>query len=199
MLVQMRHTSYAQCGYSLIELLFVIGLFGVLAGIAVPVTTTAIDEMRAAGAARFLAGRLAAARLDAVRRSSTTALRFDSVGADYTFRMFLDGNGNGLRNADIASGVDRPLGRAERLREHFADTAFGLLPGTPDLDGARGNTDGVRVGATSLLSVSPNGSSTSGTLYVHSRRSQYAVRVLGATGRVRVFRYDRGAGRWITR
>jgi len=195
----MRRVKYPKGGYTLLEVLLVISLFGVLAGVAVPITTSAIDELRAAGAARYLAARVAATRLDAVRRSSTVALRFDPNGSDYTFRPFLDGNGNGLRTADILSGADRPLGRAERLSDQFAGTAFGLLPATPDLDGALGNADGVRIGATSLLSISPNGSCTSGTLYVHGRRSQYAIRVLGATGRVRLFRYDRGAGRWITR
>jgi len=195
----MRRVAYPQGGYTLIEVLLVISLVGVLAGVAVPITTSAIDELRAAAAARYVAARLAATRLDAVRRSSTVALRFDPNGSDYTFRPFLDGNGNGLRAADILSGADRPLGRAERLSDQFAGTAFGLLPATPDLDGALGNADGVRIGATSLLSISPNGSCTSGTLYVHGRRSQYAIRVLGATGRVRLFRYDRGAGRWITR
>ena len=195
----MRRMADPQGGYTLIEVLLVISLFGVLAGVAIPIATSAIDELRAAGAARHFAARLGATRLDAVRRSSTVAWRFDPNGSDYTFRAFLDGNGDGLRTADILSGADRPLGRAERLSDYFAGTAFGLLPGTPDLDGARGNADGVRIGATSLLSISPNGSCTSGTLYIHGRRSQYAIRVLGVTGRVRLFRYDRGAGRWITR
>jgi prepilin-type N-terminal cleavage/methylation domain-containing protein len=187
------------CGYSLVELLLVISLLGILAGVAVPVTRSTIDELRAAGAARHVAARVAAARLDAVRRSSTVALRFERAGADYAFTRFLDGNGNGLRAADITSGADRPLGRAERLHEFFAGTSFGLLPGIPDLNGATGSTDGVRIGSTSILSISPNGSCTSGTLYVRGRRSQFAIRILGATGRVRLFRYDFGTRQWITR
>ena len=186
-------------GYSVLELMLVISLLGVLAGVAVPVTRNTVDELRAAGAARYVAARIAAARLDSVRRSSTVALRFDPAGADYTFTRFLDGNGNGLRSADITSGADRPLGRAERLNEFFAGTAFGLLPGIPDLNGASGNPAGVRIGSTSILSISPNGSCTGGTLYVHGRRSQFAIRILGATGRVRLFRFNPGTRQWITR
>jgi hypothetical protein len=48
--------------------------------------------------------------------------------------------------------------------------------------------------------MNPNGSSSSGTLYVHGReRSQYAVRVLGATGRVRVMKYEPQRRRWVAR
>ena len=49
-----------------------------------------------------------------------------------------------------------------------------------------------------LLAMNPDGTSSSGTLYLHGReRSQYAVRVLGVTGRVRVLKYDLGRRRWM--
>ena len=188
-----------QNGYTLLELMFVVTLAATLTGMAVPAVSSTVDRLRAANAARYIAGRIASARLEAIRRATTVALRFDRSGDDYTFAPFVDGNGNGLRATDITRGVDRPAGRAERLQEHFAGTAFGLLPGVPDIDGGTASADGLRIGSTSFLSLSPDGSATSGTLYLHSRRGQYAVRVLGATGRVRVFRYDSGVRTWIQR
>jgi prepilin-type N-terminal cleavage/methylation domain-containing protein len=186
-------------GYSLIELIFAVAVMATLAGLAVPLFSTTIDDIRAAGAARHIAARVAAVRIEAVRRSSTVALRFERQGTDYSFTPFVDGNGNGDRAADITSGIDRPSGRRERLADFFANVSFGLLDGIADIDGGTGNTDGVRIGSTSFLSVSPNGSCTSGTVYVHGLRAQYAVRVLGATGRMRFYRYDQGGRRWITR
>jgi type II secretory pathway pseudopilin PulG len=189
-----------RCGGStVLEILFVVSVMATLAGIAVPAASSTVDHLRATSAARYVAGRIATARLEAIRRSTTVALRFDPAGGDYTFATFIDGNGNGLRATDVSRGVDRPSGRAERLDEHFAGTAFGLLPGVPDMDGSTATSDGVRIGSTSFLSLAPDGSATSGTVYVHSRRGQYAVRILGATGRVRVFRYDAGRGTWISR
>jgi hypothetical protein len=48
------------------------------------------------------------------------------------------------------------------------------------------------------MSMSPNGSATSGTLYLHGRRgAQYAVRVLGATGRIRLLKYVEAQRRWV--
>jgi type II secretory pathway pseudopilin PulG len=186
-------------GYSLIELVLVVSVMATLAGLAVPLVSTTIDDLHAAGAARHIAARFGAVRIDAVRRSSSVALRFERQGSDYAFTSFVDGNGNGVRAADIASGLDTPTGRRERLGDFFANVSFGLLDGIPDIDGGTGNADGVRIGSTTFLSVSPNGSCTSGTLYVHGRRTQYAVRILGATGRARFYRYDQGGRRWITR
>jgi hypothetical protein len=76
--------------------------------------------------------------------------------------------------------------------------ALGILDGVPDADGQPANgPDGVRLGASKLLSMNPDGTASSGTLYLHGRgRTQYAVRVLGVTGRVRVLKFDFVKGKW---
>ena len=90
---------------------------------------------------------------------------------------------------------------AELLGWNFSGVTFGLLPGIPDADGStQAEPDGVRVGVSRIVSMNPNGSATSGTLYLHGRRrGQYAVRVLGATGRVRTLKYLEGERRWSER
>lgn len=186
-------------GYTLLELLFVVGLGATVAGLAIPLWASTTDHLAASAATRQLAGRIAHARLDAVRRSSVVGLRFERQGDDYTYQPVLDGNGNGLRAADVASGADRPLGPVERLGEQFRDVSFGLLPSIPDIDGGTGDPDGVRIGSTSFLSLTPLGTATGGTLYVRSVRTQFAIRILGATGRARVFFYHPGLRRWIAR
>ena len=152
-------------------------------------------------AARYLAGRLMATRLDAVQRSTRVALRFEASDGDYAVATYADGNRNGVRTREIADGTDPALLAGERLGEHFAGVRFGLGPGVPDLDGVRevDPSDGVRVGSARILTLSPDGTATSGTLYIRGRRGQYAVRVLGATARTRMFQYHAGAGAWIAR
>ena len=184
-------------GYTLVELLLAVSTIATLAGIAVPIAAGTVDDLRAAGAARHMAARIATNRLDAVRRATTVALRFERQGADYAFTTFVDGNGNGVRAADITQNIDRPVAAADRLRNHFPGVTFGLMPGVPDLDGSVASTEGVRIGSTPFLSTAPNGSCTSGTLYIHGKRRQYAIRILGATGRVRLFAFENGARRWI--
>lgn len=187
-------------GFTLIELMLAVSVATVLVGISVPLGGNAIDDLRTASAARYLAGRIAAGRMDAISRSQAVALRFQPATPDYLFTSFVDGNGNGIRSADIAGGIDLAVGVPRRLCDEFASVHFGLEIGRPDVDGVRNaSADGVRIGASRILSLSPDGTATSGTLYLQGRRAQYAVRILGATGRTRVLKYDTGAGTWMSR
>jgi hypothetical protein len=182
-------------------LLFCIGLSATLLGIAVPIATSALDEMRTSMAARYLAGRILAARLDALQRSACVGFRFEASAPDYRFSMYTDGNQNGIRTTEIATGVDPAIASGERLGDRFPSVQFGLAASVPDLDGMRQMTDsdGVRIGSPRILTLSPDGTTTSGTVYVRGARAQYAVRILGATGRTRVFQYRRGADQWVSR
>jgi Tfp pilus assembly protein FimT len=187
-------------GFTLIELLVSVAFTTVLVGMALPIGVDAIDDLHTASAARFLAARIAANRMDAISRSRAIGVRFQPATPDYQFAAFADGNGNGVRTAEITAGIDSPVGKSRQLSDDFPRVRFGLAIGSPDVDGVRNTSaDGVRIGTPRILTVSPDGTATSGTLYVQGRRAQYAVRVLGATGRTRVLKYDAGARAWISR
>jgi type II secretory pathway pseudopilin PulG len=188
-------------GFTAIELLFVMAIAVTVVSIAVPLTGDALDHVRTGMAARYLEARIMDARMQAIRRSTRVALRFDAVGSDYRFTEYLDGNGNGVRASDIAAGTDSELAPRQRLRDHFSGVSFGLRANVPDVNGTRSSApgDGVRIGTSRMLTLGPDGTATSGTLYVQGRKGQYAVRILGATGRTRVLRFDAGAGEWVSR
>ena len=96
-------------GLSVVELLFALATSVTVGALAMASTTAAIDEMRTAVAARYIAGRIGSARIDAVRRASAVALRFEAVDGDYVYAPYEDGNGNGVRTAEIREGIDRPV------------------------------------------------------------------------------------------
>jgi prepilin-type N-terminal cleavage/methylation domain-containing protein len=189
----------AQRGMSLIELLFVVAITTTLVAVAIPVSTSTMDDFRARSAARYFGQQIARLRVEAVKRSSFVGLRFVPNGADYNFATYTDGNGNGIRSADITAGADPRVSGPEALAWNFPGVRFGIAPGVPDADNqAVTSTDGVRIGSARILSLSPNGSATPGTLYITSAHgAQYAVRVLGATGRARVLKFDRTKSQWI--
>jgi type II secretory pathway pseudopilin PulG len=195
----LRIVGRSAAGYTLVELVIALALAATLIGLSLPASQRAVDEIRAGAAARHTAERIGSARFEAVRRSSAVALRFVAAGSDYAMTSHVDGNGNGVRTAEISGGVDSTVGHSEKLADKHPGIRFGLLPGIPDLDGGTGNADGVRIGSSRILTFSPDGSATSGTLYICGVQSQYAVRVLGATGRTRLFRYDTGLHRWVAR
>ena len=104
--------------------------------------------------------------------------------------MFADGNGNGVRTADIAADVDSPLDTSVLLSDLFPGVAIAV-------SGSAG-TDAVRLGATNLLSFTPLGTATAGSIYVRGRDgSQFAVRILGTTGRTRLEQYIERTRAWI--
>jgi prepilin-type N-terminal cleavage/methylation domain-containing protein len=191
-------TIRANRGYTLLELLLTTAVSTTLIAVAAPLTADTVDDMRTAMAARYLQARIMDARMHAVRRGARIGLRFEPVAGDYRFAEYSDGNANGVRTADIAAGIDREIAPRQFLRDQFPRIGFGLRANVPDVDGARSASasDGVRIGSSRILTLGPDGTATSGTLYLHGRRRQYAVRVLGATGRTRVLQFHPGTGQW---
>jgi type II secretory pathway pseudopilin PulG len=188
-------------GFTLLEILFTTALIGTVLAISVPLTSDAIDSHRTASAARYLAGRVQRARMEAVKRSTSVALRFEPSGGDYAFASYADGNANGVRTLDIRLGVDTLLTERERLADNFPQVRIALMPGVPEAGGTLdlANGDGVRIGSARILTLGANGTATGGTLYVHGRRRQFAVRVFGVTGRTRVLEYNATSRTWMSR
>lgn len=196
------HTRLArEHGVTMLEMLLVVSLAATTIAVAIPMTLDAVDEIRTAMAARYLEGRIVDARLHAVKRAARVGLRFEPGPEDYQIAEYVDGNANGIRTAEILAGIDQALAPPRRIGDHFPGVRFGLRASVPDADGVRSaaDGDGVRIGTSGILSMGPDGTATSGTLYLRGRRSQYAVRVLGATGRTRVLRYDPGTDGWVSR
>jgi prepilin-type N-terminal cleavage/methylation domain-containing protein len=168
-------------GFSLLECVFVVALLLILMGTTVPSVLTALDRIRTVGAARYIATRMALARSDAVARAATVALRFGDGPDQASITAFIDGNRNGVRTADILAGSDPSWGPAASVSDLFP----GVLVDLP-------------VNAHPLYAFTPLGTSSSGTIVVRGRDgSRFGVRVLGATGRTRVLRYDAARDQWV--
>ncbi len=187
-------------GLAIVDIVVATAVATIVTAAAIPAVAGAMDRDRAEVGAQYLKGQVVRAQLEALRRGACVALRWTGDGPEARWQVFVDGNGNGVSTADIAHGIDWPIGPEERLSDHVRDVALRINQSVPDIGGngtLEAGSDAIRIGRTSLLSFSPTGSATSGTLYVSaSRGPQLALRVMGATGRVRLLRFDRGAGGW---
>jgi type II secretory pathway pseudopilin PulG len=193
------YPSASPLGYSLVELVCVTAVIGTLSALSVPGVLANLDDTRAIGAARYLSTRLQRARMEAVARSSDVALRFVPAPDGYAYGVYVDGNGNGVRTADIQHGIDRELMPPEHLPALFNGVDFGVLPGLPAVDSGSPppGMDPIKLGSSNILTFSSIGTASPGSLYILGRRgAQYVIRVSGETGRTRVLKFDPGARRW---
>ena len=186
----MRGRPVPESGLSLVEVLIVCALAAVVAAASGGPALGSADRVRARQAARHLAGECARARVLALARSTAVAISFGPESEGVPTALYADGNGNGVRSAEIASGTDPALSAPSRLADRYPGVRFGVV------DPVLGSGP-VRLGGSRLLTFSPLGTSTSGSLYIAGRDgSQYAVRLAGATARVRVLRLNRATGIW---
>jgi hypothetical protein len=184
------------------EVLFVAGLAVVVGAAAAPQMAVTIDEVRAAGAVRFMSTRLHRVRMEAIARSTDVAIQFSETPKGYSWAVYVDGNGNGVRTTEIQEGVDERLTPTERLSDHFTGIDFGVLPGLPAVESGSEapGSDPIKLGPGSLLTFGPSGTSSSGSLYVRGRQGQqYVIRVFGETAKTRLLRFDPRNRQWRPR
>jgi Tfp pilus assembly protein FimT len=176
-------------GLSLIEVLFALSLTLAAAGAGVPAMLELDRALKLRAAAGFIRGYLQQARLEALNRSRPVGVRFREAQGDFRIGAYADGNGNGIRNAEIDDGIDENVDGEVAFAARCPSVRIARLDGVPDVNGVSGGT-AVRFGASGIATFDADGSSSSGSIYLTDGRTQLAVTVTPATGRVRVRRWD---------
>lgn len=187
-------------GLALIDVVVAAGLSLVLAAIAVPVVGGALDREHVIVGTQYVAAQLQRARLESLRRGAAVAVRFEQLEGRTAIQLFVDGNGNGVLKKDIDRGLDPALTPANWIDGHARGVALRINQPIADVGNGSAMASGddpLRIGSSALVSFSPLGGSTSGTLYVAAQRGpQMAIRIYGATGRVRVLMFEAQARQW---
>jgi hypothetical protein len=188
-----------------VEALVALALLGVAAG-AAAITGAALQRNRAPAAARRAASDMRALRWDAVARARSAGLLLTKPAGHWDVALVDDGDGDGLRTDDIRRGVDRLRGPAQWTRDRwgvepgFARGLTSLRSPPPDDEALRDLTDPVQFGSRDIVSCSPEGSMSPGTLYLtDGGRRQFAVVACGPTARIRVWEYLIASRRWVQR
>jgi prepilin-type N-terminal cleavage/methylation domain-containing protein len=188
-------------GYSLVEMIVALAIIGLFLTMALPAFGNLQRRFALRAATSELRAIFQKTRMRAITRRANAGVRFVRTGDAWSFAVYDDGDGDGLRNDDIASRVD-PLAEPSRpvLQESRA-IRFGLLPYAikdPDGDPLLPSASPVQFNRSTLCSFSPVGESTPGTVYLTNDAGDvWAVRVYGATAKVRVTRYDVAKKKWV--
>lgn len=203
-----RHleTPLNQRGHSLIDLILATAVLALTALMAMPALWNASRRTLLNSAAAEVTSTLALARATAIRYNANVGVRFELDGQLAMARLYRDGDGDGVRNADIASGADRPFGPPRPLGHIGSRVRFGFPPGISPADPSSPGRplpnlgDPIRFNQSNLAVYDPLGTATPGSIYLtDSVDDLLVVRVQGRTGRVRVLRWNDGARRWQER
>lgn len=193
--------------YSTLELLVTLALLGLLASFVLPLTRRVATRLEVRLAAGEVAGVLRRSRIFAIQHRENVAVRFYAPAGrrqPYTYALFRDGDGDGVRNNDIQSGVDPELQSKRPLSHLGSIVTFSiptrLRPTEPFSNRLLSRLDDpIRFNRSDLASFDPLGGATPGTVYISDGRdSLAAVRVSNRSGRVRVLVYDARARTWRT-
>lgn len=188
-------------GVSVIELSIALAVaIGAIVA-AAPSVTNLQESVAIRSAAGEAATALLRARAYALSRNVHVGVKFRKNGDRYEWALYGDGNGNGVRTAEIARGVDRPLGLA--IAWSRRDVKPGIFtdcrvpdPGQPGAYLDRPD-DPIRFNSSDICSFSPAGESTPGSIYLSDGRNRMAVvRVLGRTAKIRVLYHRKGEKGW---
>lgn len=191
-------------GFTLIEWVLVLAILGVFASLTFPDLFRLTRSLRVDLASRELQSVLRLARSRAIREGVKVGVKFRTDGKGrYSFALYRDGDGDGVRARDIDSGVDRRLepprelvhlGR--RIRLGFPAGAAPRDPGDPSRRLTRLD-DPIRFNRSDIASFNHLGASTPGSLYItDGLHFLSVVRVFGRTGKVKILRYDVVSETW---
>lgn len=189
-----------QVGFSLAELLAAMAIAAMALALSLPPTFAWARRQRLHTGIRRLAQDMQASRWSALATGRATGLVFTvAAGGDLLWTMSRDGDGDGLRRADLAAGIDLGLSNPQSLSQVAPGVRVGLLtalpggrvPRLPPQGGWITNPqDPVKFGAGDMASFSPQGSATAGSLYLNDGRDMAALVINGVTGRLRLFRFN---------
>jgi len=174
--------SSPQAGYSLIEMIFVMGLMVTLSAMAILQINTSSPGLKGDGAMRVVLAQLNQARESAITQRRYVRVVFTSPNLVQQIRE------DSTSTTTVLSSV---------LLEGGA--AFTLITGLPDSPDHFGNSTAIAFGAVTNVKFAPDGTlvnqdgaTANGTAFLalpNRALSARAITILGSTGRIRGYRW----------
>jgi prepilin-type N-terminal cleavage/methylation domain-containing protein len=201
---------YNQKGFSLFELIVVVGIIAAVTGILLPVYFSMKPTIRVNGAARQIQGDFMWARMRAVSENNNYVITFGSAGPDLsndTYYIYDDDNGD---FNDPAVPDANELVKTVVISGEYEGVGYGFVPGMDDTSGGTLNAGDPPVTFQPASNISwfkfkPNGrSNKNGSIYLildedqtNSRKDRSrAITVILQTGRIKIYDYNAINDKW---
>ncbi len=186
--VVVRGACPGASGFTLIEMVVVVGLIGVLVGVSVMMMPGVIQSAQADGGSARLASILRTAREQSIAQRRSVRVTFTAPSQIVITRMEVPGPGTTIISSTVLEG----------------GMEFRLFPGLPDTPDAFGNATATAFGTATALSftsegwfVDQNGDPVNGTVFVGRNGqplSARAVSIFGPTALVSEWHWN--GNRW---
>lgn len=178
------------------EAVVTLSLLALFLAISLPALGGLLCRRALDAAAARLAGAMAKTRQEAIARGRYAGLVFSRARSGDWYAIHIDGGRRGIRTSEVASGVDArihgpiPVG----ISQDGVKLGIPLQPAIRCVPPSTGilppGGDPIRLGSSDILSFSPIGESTSGSVYLTDGRGGLrAVVVYGRSGRIRVWEW----------
>jgi prepilin-type N-terminal cleavage/methylation domain-containing protein len=196
-----------QKGFSLIELIVVVAIIAVVAGIVIPVYFTMKPTIRVNGAARQIQGDLMWAKMRSVSENNDYVIIFGSAGPDLsndTYYIY-DDDDNDYSTIGTETGE---LVKTVVIPDEYKDTGYGYVTGinkTDNINPLAGDAvTFVPAAGIIWFRFEPNGrSNKNGGIYLildedktSGRKDRSRAVTVKQTGRVKVYNYNAGNDKW---
>ena len=185
---RLRRRRQLQNGFTTIELMMVVAIMGVVSALAMFQIGNARSYYKSDGAMRTVIAQLNTARETAIAQRRNVQVTFTGGNVVTLIRQNVPNGATTLAAIPIEGGAQ-----------------FALTTGVPDTPDAFGNSSAVYFGGASSIFfttdgtlITGTGAPVNGTVFLNipaMLRTTRAVTVLGATGRIRGFKWDGHA--WV--
>lgn len=188
--------NHRQRGSSLTEIIVGLSIVAGLAAVGIPTLNKARSGIALTAATSQLRAVFHQTRVMAIARNRSLGIRFQLEPASWSWRIYEDGDGDGVRTDDISKGVDFPIGTRKRL--DVAPGRIGIPNGTiPDPYASQplAARPPVRFGTGYLCVFTSEGDATNGSIVVTDGEAVRVIRVYGTSAVVSVLRWN--GKKWV--
>lgn len=200
--VRRRGTFPGGDGLSLLENLVMLALLLTVGLAVLPAALDIRARAASAAAAREFANLFAGLRYRAVGESRHYGVFFEETAEGWSWAVYRDESGNGIRSRDIRAGREELVGGPWLVGSRWPGVDLATPPGDrpkgpPPSRSDLSDGDPVRFGSSDLVSFTPLGTASSGTLYLGTEERHWAVVLYGPTVRIRL--WERRPAGWSRR